>query len=230
MRNIINKKITRQEILYAAENLVDKGIINLKLYFMIGLPFETDQDVEEIVFMTKDIKAVFLEASKKKKKIGTITLSINPFIPKPCTPFQWSAMASEASLKRRVNIIRQGLKKTANVTLNFESLREAKRHALLSLGDRNTADIIEAATQYGWTRAMKMNKEYCDRVIYQKKPTPLAPPEKGNNLHIQLPWDILEHRVNDEFLFKEFKKAKQEKKSSACPMKDCSSCQICIST
>jgi len=225
MRNIINKKITSKEILSAAERLVDKGIINLKLYFMIGLPFETDQDVEEIVSLTLAIKAVFLEVSKKKKKIGTITLSINPFIPKPCTPFQWSAMTLEPVLKNRVNIIRQGLKKTANVTLNFESLREAKRHALLSLGDRNTADIIEEAAEVGWTRAMKINKDYCDMVIYQEKPRP-----PGNSLQISLPWNILNHRVSDKFLSKEFEKAKQEKKSAACPMEDCSLCQICISS
>jgi len=223
MRDIINKKITSREILHAVKRLVDKGIINLKLYFMIGLPFETDQDVHEIVSLTLAIKEVFLEASKKRKKIGTITLSINPFIPKPCTPFQWVAMTQEIVLKQRVTVIRQGLKKTANVKLNFESLREAKRNALLSLGDRNASDVIEAAAQYGWTRAMKTNKEYCDRVMYQEKSIPTATGDAP-----PLPWDILEHRVNDEFLAKEFEKAGQKKKSAACPMKECSSCQICI--
>ncbi|RLB88657.1 MAG: radical SAM protein [Deltaproteobacteria bacterium] len=222
MRDIINKKITAKEILDAVKRLVDEGIINLKLYFMIGLPFETDWDVEEIVSLTLAIKAVFLEAAKKKKKIGTITLSINPFIPKPCTPFQWCAMTPEKVLKHRVDIIRQGLKKTANVTTNFESLRQAKRNALLSLGDRNTADILESAAEYGWTRAMKMNKDYCDRVIYQEKPRP----EKNSPT---LPWNILRHRVRDEFLATEFEKAEQEKESAACPMKDCRLCRICIS-
>ncbi len=223
MRDIINKKITGREITHAVKRLVNKGIINLKLYFMIGLPFENDQDVQDIVSLTLAIKEVFLEASRKKKKIGTITLSINPFIPKPCTPFQWCAMALEADLKRRVAIIQQGLKKTANIKLNFESLREAKRNALFSLGDRYASNVIEAAAQYGWTRAMKMNKKYCDRVMYQEKSistaTCDAPP---------LPWDILEHRINDEFLAKEFEKAGQKKKSPACPMKECSACQICI--
>lgn len=230
MRNIINKKITRQEILHAAKRIVDKGIINLKLYFMIGLPFEEDPDVHEIVSLTLAIKEIFLEVSRKKKKIGTITLSINPFIPKPCTPFQWAAMASEAELKHRITIIRQGLKKTANVRLNFESLRVAKWNALLSLGDRNASDIIEAADQHGWTRAMKMNKSYCDRVIYQEKSSLFPTPKAENSPGTQLPWDILKHRVNDEFLAKEFEKARQEKKSAACPMKECSSCQICIYT
>ncbi|MCP3941263.1 MAG: radical SAM protein [Desulfobacteraceae bacterium] len=233
MRNIINKKITREEILRAVEKLVTQGIINLKLYFMIGLPLETDQDVDEIVSLTLAIKAIFLETSKKKKKIGNITLSINPFIPKPSTPFQWSAMALESILKHRVNIIRQGLKKTANVSMNFESLREAKHHALLSLGDRDTADIIETAAQHGWTQAMKTNKEYCNMVIYQEKPRAQEkikqiPPE--NITRKLLPWNILRHRVSDQFLAGEFKKAEQEKKSVSCPMDDCNLCKICISS
>jgi radical SAM superfamily enzyme YgiQ (UPF0313 family) len=203
---------------------VDKGIINLKLYFMIGLPFETDSDVEAIVSLTLAIKAVFLEAARKKKKIGAITLSINPFIPKPCTPFQWCAMTPEKTLKHRIDIIHQGLKKIANVTTNFESLRQAKRNALLSLGDRDTADIIETAAQDGWTRAMKIDRDYCDRVIYQEKPRP------GKTCPtVPLPWDILRHRVRDEFLAQEYEKAEQEKKSVSCPMKDCSGCRICIS-
>jgi len=219
MRNIINKKITAKDILSATRRLVEKGIINLKLYFMIGLPFETDRDVEEIVSLTLAIKAVFLETARKKKKIGTITLSINPFIPKPCTPFQWSAMTLESVLKARVNIIRQGLKKTANVTMNFESLRVAKRNALLSLGDRDTADILEAAAEIGWTRAIKMNNDYCNNIIYREKPGPPDTP---------LPWNILHHRVSDQFLAREFEKAKQEKNSAACPMEDCNRCKKCI--
>ena len=224
MRNIINKHITQQDILKGVKNLVSKGIINLKLYFMIGLPFETDQDVHAIVCLAQEIKAVFLQVSQARKKIGTITLSINPFIPKPFTPFQWSAMTSETTLKHRMDIIRQGLKKTANVKINFESLREARHQALLSLGDRNTADILEQAVQYGWTRALKMNQAYCDTVLYQEKPRP------GTRSNTLLPWDILEHRVSGDFLVKEFKKAFQEKKSPPCPMKECSLCRICLSS
>ena len=140
MRAIINKKIKEKTILDAAKKLVEAGIINLKLYFMIGLPFEEEDDVHAIVELTKKIKSEFLDASKKKHKIGTITLSINPFIPKPFTPFQWAPMEKESILKQRVNILHEGLKKTANVKINVESLRKAKIHALLSLGDKKTAD------------------------------------------------------------------------------------------
>jgi radical SAM superfamily enzyme YgiQ (UPF0313 family) len=217
MRNIINKNIEERDILSATLRLVTAGIMNLRLYFMIGLPFEQDKDVHAIVALTKKIKTVFLEASKKKRKIGTITLSINPFIPKPATPFQWAAMSDEKMLKKRRNIIQQGLKKIANVKMNFESLRKAKIHALLSLGDQKTAGIIESAQKNGWASAMRNNKAYCHSIIYQEKPVS-AP----------LPWDFLDNRVKKQFLAKEFLKAKQEKKSLACPMIDCKRCKRCI--
>ncbi len=217
MRSIINKKINEHHILSAVERLVRAGIINLRLYFMIGLPFEQDEDVHAIVALTKNIKAVFLKESKKKKKIGTITLSINPFIPKPSTPFQWAAMARESVLKKRVNIIRQGLKKTANIQLNVESLRKAKIHALLSRGDQTCADLIESAQKDGWTSTIKSNKAYCLDTIYTEKKVDAA-----------LPWDFINHHVSKEFLKKEWQMAAKEKKTASCPMIDCKSCHTCM--
>jgi radical SAM superfamily enzyme YgiQ (UPF0313 family) len=217
MRNVINKKIDEHDILSATQRLVNAGIINLRLYFMIGLPFEQDQDVHAIVDLTKKIKSVFLEVSKKKKKIGTITLSVNPFIPKPCTPFQWSAMADETVLKQRVRIIQNGLKSVANVTVNVASLRMAKIHALLSRGDRKTANLIESAVKKGWSAVMRNNHAYCHAIIYQEKP-----------IDHPLPWDFLDNRVKKDFLAKEFMRARQEKNSPSCPMMDCNVCKTCI--
>jgi len=217
MRKIINKNIDEKDILYAVRKLVNAGIMNLKLYFMIGLPFEQTKDVHAIVELTKDIKSVFLEESKKRKKIGTITLSINPFIPKPATPFQWAAMEDEKTLKIKADIIRQGLKKIANININVESLKKAKIHALLSRGDHDTADILESALKQGWAQAFRKNKDYCNSVIYSEKP-----------LNAPLPWDFIDNHVKKKFLAKEFLKAEQEKQSASCPMTDCSKCKICI--
>ena len=217
MLKIINKNIDSKDIIDAVKKLVNAGIMNLKLYFMIGLPFEQIKDVHAIVELTKDIKSVFLEESKKRKKIGTITLSINPFIPKPVTPFQWAAMEDEKTLKIKTDIIRQGLKKIANIKINIESLKKAKINALLSCGDKKSADILESALKYGWASALRKNKEYCNLVIYSEKP-----------LNAPLPWDFVDNHVNKKFLVKEFLKAKDEKTSVPCPMIDCSKCKICI--
>jgi len=217
MRDIINKNIDEPDILSAARRLVNAGIMNLKLYFMIGLPLEQDPDVQAIVDLTMKIKSAFLDASIKQKKIGIITLSINPFIPKPFTPFQWAAMTDEATLKKRITIIRQGLKKIANVKINIESLKKAKINALLSRGDQRAADLIESALKDGWSFTIKQNKAYCDSIIYTAIP-----------VDTPLPWDFLDNRVKKKFLEKEFKKSRQEKKSPACPMIDCTKCNTCI--
>ncbi|MCP4673109.1 MAG: radical SAM protein, partial [Desulfobacula sp.] len=217
MRRIINKNIKQKDILIAVKKLVNAGIINLKLYFMIGLPFEEIEDIHAIVELTKKIKIVFLTESKKNRKIGTITLSVNPFIPKPCTPFQWSAMEDEKTLKKKIGIIRQGLKKIANLKINVESLKKAKIHALLSRGDQNSADIIQSALKNGWASAMRKNLEYCNSIIYKKR-----------DVNDFLPWDFLETRIKKRFLISQFLKAKHEKQSRPCPMIDCNKCRICI--
>lgn len=162
LRDIINKQITDKQILLSTKKLVEAGIINLKIYYIIGLPFENNDDIYAIVDLTKKIKQVFLQASRKKSKIGTITLSINPFIPKPFTPFQWALMEKKSILKDKMNIIRQGLKKVPNIKLNFESLRKAQINAFLSLADKKAGKVIEDALKYGWQAAIRKNKDFIE--------------------------------------------------------------------
>ena len=216
MRRIINKNLDETDILSAVRQIVKSGIINLRLYFMVGLPFETDDDANAIAALTLKIKKVFLTESQKQRKIGTITLSINPFIPKPATPFQWAAMSGDAVLKHRVKLIRNALKTTANVRINVESLRKARIHALLSLADRNAADLIEAAAQKGWASVIKTNAAYCKTMIETEKDVLSA-----------LPWDFIDNGVKKDFLIQEWERAKAEKTSPACPMTDCTRCGRC---
>ncbi len=216
MRKVINKKIKEDDILCAAERLVNAGIINLKLYFMIGLPFEEDDDVKAIVTLTNKIMERFLASSRKKKKIGTITLSINPFIPKPSTPFQWYPMASVRKLKNRLKIINRGLKTASNIHVKSESHRIARINALLARGDRKMADILENASEVGWTRAIQQEADYCKSQLYTKRLSDDA-----------LAWDILDTGIKKAFLFKESIRAKNEKISPDCPMIECEKCRIC---
>lgn len=218
MRRIINKNVTEKQILLAAANLVEAGIINLKLYFMIGLPFETMDDIHGIVQLTKRIKKVFLDASRKKKKIGRITLSINPFIPKPVTPFQWAAMEKETILKQKISLIRQELKRTANLTIQVESLKKAKIYTLLSMGDAGVADVIISAAKNGWPSALKEHGRLCEKFISEQKQTDTP-----------LPWDFIDTGIHKSFLADEYSKAKNEKRSAPCPMIDCQKCRICRS-
>lgn len=216
MRAIINKKISETEIVSAADRLVKAGIINLKLYYMIGLPFEEDGDVAAIVSLTQKIREVFLSASRKKKKIGTITLSINPFIPKPATPFQWAPMAKIGLLKHRLKIIQEGLKRVPNIQLKWESFRMARINALLSRGGRQTAGILEDAAKNGWSKAVRNADAYCEAVVHTER-------EKDE----PFPWEIVDTCVKREFLWKEYQHSKTGKVSPDCPMIDCRDCGIC---
>lgn len=216
MRNVINKNISEEEILSCTDYLVSSGIINIKLYFLIGLPFEEKEDIYQIVELIKKIKLVFLESSKKQKKIGTITVSINPFIPKPSTPFQWVGFTHEKILKKRIKIIKDSLKKVANVVVKSESVKNAKINAFLSRADRNAADIIETAYKFGWTKTLKNFKEYVNPVIYDTW-----------DVNNELPWDIVDTGLKKSFLIKEFKKAKLAKTTLPCPVIDCNKCKIC---
>jgi radical SAM superfamily enzyme YgiQ (UPF0313 family) len=231
MRRVINKKMTEPDIFLAVEKLVAKDILNLRLYFMIGLPFETDDDVRAIVNLTREIKERFLTVSRKQKRMGTITLSINAFIPKPATPFQWAALTDDATLKRRIGIIGQGLKKTPNVIVNLPSVKTAKISALLSLGDQNTADVIETACDHGWAYAFRHHMDDCRRIIYTPKPIPavsgIADTDPCPALP-SLPWDFLDSGISKKFLAAEWHRAAKEKQSPACPMIDCRRCRICI--
>jgi len=219
MRQIINKKISEQDILSATERLVESGIMNLKLYYMIGLPFEGEEDLFAIVDLTLKIRERFLEASRKKQKIGTITLSINPFIPKPSTPFQWAPMERISQLKKSLKIITHGLKRVPNMQINSESFRMAKVNALLSRGDRRIADILEAASERGRSRAMKEADDYCEQGVHVER--------KKDEF---FPWDIVDTGIRRGFLWKEYERAKGEKTTPDCPMIDCSRCGICRSS
>jgi len=120
MRKVINKGLTENDILNAATTLVENGIPNLKLYFMVGLPTETEADVEAIISLVKQIKHRFLASSRARKRIGTITVSLNSFVPKPFTPFQWAAMDDISMLKRKIKKIKSALKKVANLRINSD--------------------------------------------------------------------------------------------------------------
>ena len=218
MRKIINKGITEEDILNAAETLVAEGIPNLKLYFMVGLPLETMDDVEAIVTLCKKIKHRFLKSSKVRKRIGEITVSLNSFVPKPFTPFQWVAMDDIRSLKNKVKTIKQGLKRVANVRVHADIPRWAYIQALLSRGDRKVAQILSLAhkNRGNWPKTFKESPVNPDFYVLRER-----------SLDELFPWDFIDHGINKSFLKQEYKRALQEKTSPPCPMESCNICGVC---
>ena len=218
MRKVINKSITENAILAASEALVASGIPNLKLYFMIGLPTETGDDVEAIIRLGKQIKHRFLKASRSQKRIGDITISLNCFVPKPFTPFQWVAMAEIGDLKKKIARIKKELKKVPNLRVHSDIPRWAYIQALFSRGDRRVADILALAHTHkgNWARTLKAVPVNPDFYVLRER-----------ELDELLPWDFIDQGIKKSYLQEEFRRALNARSSPSCRVETCSICGIC---
>ena len=200
MRRIINKGITEENIFNAVELGLSAGIKNFRLYFMIGLPFEELSDVEEIVKLSARIK---------KFCKGLLTLSVNPFVPKPFTPFQWSPFAEKKYLDAALKILRSELK---SVKIISESVREAEVQAILSRGDKKISEIIlQSESPADFKRNFNLDKE-----IYLR----------GRDFSEELPWDFLNQGFDKKYLIEEFNRAKNLKSTPPC-FENCVRCGVC---
>jgi radical SAM superfamily enzyme YgiQ (UPF0313 family) len=182
LRDLIKKGIDEEQILSACDMLISHDILNLKLYFIIGLPTETWDDLDELVALVAAIRERVVAAARANKRLGEIQLSVNPFIPKPFTPFQWCAMEDIKSLDKKWKFLQKSLGKLANVKLQMESPREAYQQALLSRGDRRLAPLLIAADRLGsWKAAVREAGFDSDSFVYREIP-----------LDQPLPWDFID--------------------------------------
>ncbi len=218
LRQVINKGLTEKEILTAASTLVENGIPNLKLYFMIGLPTETRSDVDAVIQLVKKIKHQFLRSSRARKKIGHITVSLNSFVPKPFTPFQWSAMDEVGVLKTKIKKIKNELRKVANLRINSDVPRWAYIQALLSRGDRKVADILSLAhaNRGNWAQTLKTVPANPDFYVHRER----SPDER-------FPWDFIDHGIKKSFLQREYQRALQGLTTQDCQVDTCRICGVC---
>lgn len=218
MRRVINKGITEDDVLTAARKLVENGIPNLKLYFMVGLPGETDEDIDAIIDLVKHIKHQFLASSRTRRHIGTITVSLNSFVPKPATPFQWAPMDEMGILKRKIKKIKTALKKVANLRINSDVPRWAYIQAMFSRGDRKVADILlmAHANKGNWAQTLKTTPVNSDFYVLRER-----------DLDELLPWDFIDHGIKKSYLRKEYQRAQQALTSPCCQVQTCRMCGVC---
>ncbi len=187
LRNIVNKNIKEQDILSVAEKIFSEDIRTLRLYFMIGLPTETDEDVMDIVYLVKKIRSV--------SSRGRITVSVSTFVPKPFTPFQWTAMTEEKTIKNRLKMIKDGLRAERGVTVLHDVVKYAYLQGVLARGDRRLSQfLIECRNASAWFRVMKEQKIAPEFYVFRER----AKDEI-------LPWDFIDTGVNKEYLWRQFK-------------------------
>ena len=219
LRRVINKNLDEAEILRAAEWLVGGGVEALKLYVMVGLPTETDDDVAAIAELTRKVRARLMAGGRPK--CGRILVSVNPFVPKPWTPLQWEPMEELPSLRKKLAYLRRALSAIPAVTVETESPREAYLQTLLSRGDRRVADVIERlreAPDAWWPtlRALRGGPLDPDRVVHRAIPTGAL-----------LPWDFIDHAVDKRFLVAERRKAFAGLQTPPCDTATCHACSAC---
>nr|MDO8097775.1 radical SAM protein [Candidatus Njordarchaeota archaeon] len=212
LRNSLNKKITDDDIIQAAESAVEAGLRNVKLYFMIGLPGERDEDVQGIVNLVKRIEKTCFQSR-------SIRLSIAPFIPKPHTPFQWFPFTPLSELDSKLRMIRSSLGADAKVDVESLDLRWAKIQAILSMADRRVGEVLEYVARAGgtlgaWRRAISECGNIASSFESSRAPKSV------------LPWDKIQMGVNKEFLKTEMRKALLGEKSPSC-LTECSECGAC---
>ena len=226
MRRIINKNLTEAEILRAAEWLIGGGVQNLKLYFMLGLPTETAADVQGIVDLTKNIHDCFCG---KRGKVGSLTLSINAFSPKPWTPFQWQPMEPIASLRRKLAFVRKQLSRLPRVKVDTESPREAYYQTLLSRGDRRIGTLLLEIHNAGgdWWNVVQRFRRGAKARTDMQVPDPDFFVHRQYRIDETLPWDFIDHSVSKQYLWVEWRKATLERQTPPCDVTTCHSCQAC---
>jgi len=216
LRQVINKGITEDDVLRAAELLAAAGAERLKLYFMIGLPTEEAGDIGEIIALTRRIKHQLLKTIAPSGKMPRLALTVSSFVPKPHTPFQWAAMEGVATLKERIKTLERSLRREG-VDVTSDVPKYAYVQAVLARGDRRAAGFLSAYQASGkWPavwRAVNVNPDF-----YARR-------ERGEDE--LFPWDFIDHGVRKSYLWEEWQRAKEGKASPRCQVDICHRCGVC---
>ncbi len=222
LRKVINKNLTNDEIVDICGAVFDRGMLTIKLYLMVGLPTETDEDLDEMVALVARVKDRMLEAGKRFGRVGKVIPALNGFVPKPNTPFQWEPLCAERELKRRLKYVCKQLAKIPNVEVRAMSARLAHEQALFSSGDRTIGRVIEAMSRHQGDLNAALRETGVD---------PATHTERARGYEEFLPWEIVDAGLGREFLEQEHARAQIAKSTAPCPsVSNCTRCGVCPTT
>ena len=201
LRRMVKKGYQEEAILNSVDTLVENGVSQIKCYFLIGLPTETDEDVEEILHLVKRIRHRILSGRRDRKKKWRVVLSVNPFVPKPATPFQWAPLEEVGELKRKLKMIQRGIQREGGIEMIHDLPKWAYVQALLSRGDRRVGKILMASHRHhgNWSQAFRETDINPDFYVYRKR-----------DREEVFPWDFIDHGIPKERLREEYEKAMKE--------------------
>jgi len=218
LRKAINKHLTRDQIVETVRMISRTGDFSIKLYFLIGLPTETADDISEITELVKGIKHHMVKESAERGRIGRIKLSVNCFIPKAFTPFQWFPMEGLRSLKKKQKWLKKSLGKVGGIDVSSDIPKWAYVQTLLSMGDRRVGSILLLAHKLGgdWTKALRFSDINPDFFVYRPK-----------GIEELLPWDFIDHGISKNHLNRERDLALKGEESDICRVGECYRCGVC---
>ena len=225
LRDVINKGVTEEELLLHVQKLLEHGWQQVKLYFMIGLPTETREDLDAILELCRKVR----DAAGKGNPRLQVTAAISPFVPKPFTPFQWEPQIDLEEIQSRINYLREIFKRQKCLKMRWHEPSMSHLEGILSRGDRRLADVVEKAYRKGgifaswvegfslapWLEALR--ECGLDAQTYIGARTPGAP----------LPWDHLEAGISQEFLLRERQRALRAATTDDCRYHGCRQCGVC---
>ena len=217
MRDVITKNVTEEDILESAHRVFSRGFSRMKLYFMIGLPTETDEDVVGIVETAARVQAI----GRRYLPGAVVVASVSTHVPKPHTPFQWAAMDSEEMTAHKQGILAQAARRL-RVDLKMHENAQSHLEAIFSRGDRDTADLLERAFRLGcrfdgWDDVLRM--DLWDQAIEDTRAAgPLDLDRYLGTIPVtaRLPWSHIDIALEPDFLVKEYRKALKDRLSPPC--------------
>ncbi len=207
LRFRVGKRVTDETVLQGISTLAENGIRNFKLYFIVGLPSETEEDVDAIITLTERARDAALAAARKNPEFSIapkLILSVNPFIPKAWTPFQRHEFLEFSEVKRRIARVERGVKRLANVEMKFESPRESYFQAIMSRGDRRVGDLLIYLHQnkLDWRWLVKNGS----KEILKGVPVTDFYVHRRFGKDELLPWEIVDLRIKRSLLEREYEK------------------------
>ena len=215
LRRVINKGISEEHLQNAATLSAKSGIQHMRLYIMIGLPTETDEDIEAIIGLAERTQAHMAEVGCK----GRLTLSINPFIPKPFTPFQWMAMDNQKTVEKKLQYIKKALQKNRRIEVLVESPKEAYIQGVLARGDRRLGAVLAACAADRGSKSFKAEMKAAgldmDEMNYRER-----------SFDEFLPWSHLDMGMDEGYLEMEWKRSVDEAYTPPC-VQGCKRCGVC---
>ncbi len=221
LRDAINKNLREEDLLQSCRTAFSGGWSGVKLYFMLGLPTETDEDVLGIADLARKVYFTWRECTPNKARGVRITVSTSWFVPKPHTAFQWDAQIPVEEYQRRVNLLRDALKRDKSITYNWHDPQTSYLEAIFSRGDRRLADVLE----WAWAHGAKLDSwsEYFD---YQRWMDALKACGLDGDFYAHrvrekdelFPWAVPSVGVSREFLWRERELCYQSVTTPALPV------------